>query len=156
MGRGGEKPFWVIAGGQLGCKGDSGSSLLFQSNLQLCYGCLLIKMRTEEDVQKLLARFSQASIPPMATSSLRFIYTPTLQLPPMASLAPILRPTSCWKTILRRSRQQKMCIRCLSTFEPPIVPLPPPPRLPSSYPSPFKLSRGIRERMSFFLGNMIL
>ncbi|KAL2040529.1 hypothetical protein N7G274_006508 [Stereocaulon virgatum] len=63
----------------------------------------------------------------------------------MASSAPTLRPLSCWKALLRRSRQQRMCIRCMATVETPVKSPRPPPPLPSSYPSPYKLIHKIRE-----------
>ncbi|CAF9914706.1 MAG: hypothetical protein ALECFALPRED_009676 [Alectoria fallacina] len=47
----------------------------------------------------------------------------------MASTAPSLRPLSSWKGLLRQSRQQRTCIRCLSTAlaTAPAQSLPPPP-----------------------------
>lgn len=89
--------------------------------------------------------FFGASIPPFKTTSApqqQRCYTS----PSMASFVPVSRPLSSWKALLRQSRCQKTCLRCLATMErtpsPPSIPPPPPPRLPSSYGSPYKLTQG--------------
>ncbi|MCJ1457386.1 hypothetical protein MMC28_007754 [Mycoblastus sanguinarius] len=48
----------------------------------------------------------------------------------MAPPAATLRQLSCWKILLRQSRQQKTCLRCLSTVQVTAIPpsLPPPPK----------------------------
>ncbi|KAF6238612.1 hypothetical protein HO173_003118 [Letharia columbiana] len=54
----------------------------------------------------------------------------------MASTAPTLRLSRCWKRLLRPSRQQKTCVRCLHTAlatTPSQFLPPPPPRLRSPF-----------------------
>merc|ERR1712225_114517 len=53
----------------------------------------------------------------------------------MATPTPTLRPLSCWKSILRHSRQQKAATRSLTTYHKPAplskAPLPPPSQAPT-------------------------
>merc|ERR1711964_578798 len=55
----------------------------------------------------------------------------------MATPTPTLRPLSCWKSILRHSRQQKSATRSLTTYHKPAplskAPLPPPSQAPTRH-----------------------
>jgi len=55
----------------------------------------------------------------------------------MATPTPTLRPLSCWKSILRHSRQQKAATRSLTTYHKPAplskAPLPPPSQAPTRH-----------------------
>ena len=58
----------------------------------------------------------------------------------MATPTPTLRPLACWKSILRRTRQQKIATRSLTTYHQNIpfskYPLPPPGRPPTAHGTP--------------------